>query len=413
MTTVSTGLRPGPSLPVGRRWVAALSVANVAVFVAFYGPLQVLLAEQAQEVAPDSKEAVLGLVTGVGAAASMISNPLFGAISDRTTSRFGRRRPWVLVGALGGAVGLTVLSGVQAVVWMVLGWALVQTTVNAGYAAIMASIPDQVPRTQRGVVGGWVALAQTVGAMVGTGIALVTGGWAAGYLACAVFLVAASAPLLLSSADQPLAKSQRPAFELQQFLKEFWVSPRQHPDFAWAWITRFLVQLGNALGLVYLYYYLQDGVGHGSPDSGVFVLTVTYAVASILTTVVSGALSDRTGRRKVFVSVSGVVMGVATAMLALVPQFGVVVLAAAILGLGFGVFMAVDYAIMTEVLPTAADAGRDLGVINIAAALPQVLAPAIAAPVVALLGGYPVLYALAACLTVLGAVLVVRIRSVP
>lgn len=401
-----------PTAPVRRGWVAALSLANVAVFVAFFGPLQVLLAEQAQDISPDRKEALLGLVTGVGAAVSMVCNPLFGAISDRTTSRFGRRRPWVLAGAIGGAFGLVVLSGVHTVAWMVLGWALVQASVNAGYAAIMASIPDQVPRVERGVVGGWVALAQTVGAMVGTGIAMATGGWAAGYLACAVFLLLASGPFLLSRSDRPLSRSRRPAFELGAFLRDFWVSPREHPDFAWAWATRFLVQLGNSLGLVYLYYFLQDG-GRPDPDTGVFVLTVTYAVASVLTTVVGGKLSDRLGRRRVFVSVSGVVMGVATALLAFVPPWSVVVVAAAILGLGFGVFMAVDYAIMTEVLPTAADAGRDLGVINIAAALPQVVAPALAAPIVAALGGYPVLYGLAATVTVVGAVLVMKIRSVP
>ena len=117
------------------------------------------------------------------------------------------------------------------------------------------------------------------------------------------------------------------------------------------------MQLGNAMGLVYLYYYLQDAIGHDDPAGGVFLLTVIYAVCSVLTTVAGGKLSDRLGRRKIFVTVSGLVLAVATGMLALVPPFGVVVLAAAILGLGFGVFMAVDYAILTEVLPRAADAG--------------------------------------------------------
>ena len=111
-------------------------------------------------------------------------------------------------------------------------------------------------------------------------------------------------------------------------------------------------------------------------------------------------------------TVSGVVMAVATAMLALFPVWPVAIVGAAVLGLGFGVFMAVDYALLTEVLPTAADVGRDLGVINIAAALPQVLAPALAAPLVASAGGYPALYLLAAAMTFLGAVLVGRIRGV-
>jgi MFS family permease len=409
---LATHRPPDPSVPVGRGWVAGLALANLAAFVAFFGPLQVLLAQQAQEVAPGQKEAALGLVTGVGAFVSLVCNPLFGALSDRTRSRFGRRRPWVAMGALAGAAGLAVLSGVHTVAWMVLGWALVQAAVNASYAAVMASIPDQVPRRQRGSVGGWVALAQTLGAMVGVGLAAATGGWAAGYLACAVFLLLMSAPFVLGSHDPPVTGAPRAPLRLKEFARDFWVSPKDHPDFAWAWVTRFLVHVGNALGLVYLYYFLQDAVGYDDPEGGVFVLTVTYAVCSVLTTVFAGKLSDRLGRRKVFVSVSGVVMAVATAMLALLPVWPVAVVGAAVLGLGFGVFMAVDYALLTEVLPAAADVGRDLGVINIAAALPQVLAPAVAAPLVASAGGYPALYLLAAAMVFLGAVLVGRIRGV-
>jgi MFS family permease len=265
--------------------VTALALANLAAYAAFFGALQVLLAQQAEDVSADHKEAVLGLVTGVGAFVSLVANPFFGALSDRTSSRWGKRAPWVVVGAVGGAVGLTLLAGVHAVAWMVLGWAVVQASVNAQYAAVLASIPDQVPRTQRGVVGGWVALAQTVGAMCGVGLALATGSWSVGYLACAVFLLALSCPFVLAQHDpQPVAS--RPDFRVGPFLRDFYVDPRQHPDFGWAWLTRFLVHTGNALGLVYLYYFLDDAVGYADPEGGVFTLTVVYAVCSVLTTVV-------------------------------------------------------------------------------------------------------------------------------
>jgi MFS family permease len=94
------------------------------------------------------------------------------------------------------------------------------------------------------------------------------------------------------------------------------------------------------------------------------------------------------------------------------PTWPGALVAAAVLGLGFGVFTSVDFALMTEVLPKAVDRGKDLGVINIANALPQVLAPALAAPIVTYLGGYPVLYGVAAAFGIAGAVLVFRIRSV-
>jgi MFS family permease len=128
---------------------------------------------------------------------------------------------------------------------------------------------------------------------------------------------------------------------------------------------------------------------------------------------VGGYLSDRSGRRKVYVIVSTAVMAVAAVMLAFVPSFEVVMVAALVLGLGYGVYLAVDQALITQVLPAAADRGRDLGVINIANSAPQVLAPVIAAPIVTGAGGYTTLYVLTAVITLASAVLVTRIRSVP
>lgn len=84
----------------------------------------------------------------------------------------------------------------------------------------------------------------------------------------------------------------------------------------------------------------------------------------------------------------------------------------AVLGLGVGVFTSVDLALMIDVLPEAIDRGKDLGVVNIANSLPQVLAPVVAAPIVSALGGYSTLYAVAAGVTLAGAVLVFQIKSV-
>jgi MFS family permease len=196
------------------------------------------------------------------------------------------------------------------------------------------------------------------------------------------------------------------------FFARFWISPREHPDFAWAWATRFAVNLGNWLGTLYLLYYLDDDVHYPDPDTGVFILSAVYAVVLIATTVVGGVWSDRVGRRKPFVVVSGAVTGVAALTLAVFPTWAGAVAGAAILGAGFGVYLSVDFALVTEVLPSAEDRARDLGVITIAVSLSQVLAPAIAAPIVALTGGYVTLYAIAALVCFVGSAFVGRIRSV-
>ncbi|KUM90727.1 MFS transporter [Streptomyces pseudovenezuelae] len=400
---------------VGKGWTASLSLANVAIWVGWYGPLQILLARQAEDFAPGtgmSKETLLAWVTGVGAVVSLAANPFFGALSDRTTARWGRRSPWIVAGAAGGALSLLVLAGAGGLWLMTLGWCLVQLTLNAAFAAVTAAVPDRVPRLQRGAVGGWIGAAQILGAVVGTGLATAAGGIAAGYAACAVFTLAGVLPYVLRHQDLRLAFTDRPAWSWRSFARGFWLSPRRYPDFAWAWVTRFLINLSNALVLLYLLYYLRDGLHHDDPEQGVLILTAVDSVALLATVVVGGVWSDRVGRRKPFVRWSGVLMAVATALLALWQTWPSAIIVAALLGVGLGVFMSVDFALMTDVLPTALDRGKDLGVINIANSLPQVAAPALAAPIVTHLGGYRVLYGVAAVVGLAGAVLVGRIRSV-
>ncbi len=198
----------------------------------------------------------------------------------------------------------------------------------------------------------------------------------------AVVLLVLAVPYSLGSRDLALAPDERPApFDWGAFLRSFWISPREHPDFAWAWITRFLVNLGNALGLLYLLYYLQDAIGFSSDQAAdrVFVLTATYAAVLMATAVAFGVWSDRSGKRKVFVIWSGVVGACATLLLAVAQTWPAAVLAAVLMGVGYGIYTSVDFALITQVLPGAEDRAKDLGVINIANALPQVAAPPIAA----------------------------------
>ncbi|MEU6350586.1 MFS transporter [Streptomyces sp. NPDC047072] len=404
-----------PVARVGRGWTASLSLANVAIWVGWYGPLQILLARQAEDFAPGtgmSKETLLAWVTGVGAAVSLVANPFFGALSDRTTARRGRRTPWIVAGSAGGALSLLLLAGADGLWLMTLGWCLVQLTLNASFAAVTAAVPDRVPRLQRGVVGGWLGAAQILGAVVGTALATAAGGIAAGYAACAVFTLAGVAPYVLRHRDLRLAPADRPPWSSRAFVRGFWLSPRRYPDFGWAWLTRFLINLSNALVILYLLYYLRDRLHYDDPEQGVLILTAVDSVALLATVVVGGVWSDRTGRRKPFVKWSGVLMALATALLSFWQTWPSAIVAAALLGVGLGVFMSVDFALMTDVLPRALDRGKDLGVINIANALPQVAAPALAAPIVTHLGGYRVLYGVAAAVGLAGAVLVGRIRSV-
>jgi MFS family permease len=398
-----------PSERVSAGWVVRFALAWIGLYAGLFGPLQVLLPQQVEALAPTNKEATLALVLGAGAACSLVANPLFGALSDRTRSRFGRRRPWIAVGFGGGAVAVGLLAAAPAVPFVVLGWCAAQILLNAPFAALSAAVPDEVPAAQRGTAAGYLGLAFVVGVGVGTGLAVLGGATATGYVLCGLAALLCSLPYILLGRHAPEPGS---TWRWGEFLRGFWINPVRHPDFGWGWLTRFLVNLGNAVVLLYLFFFLTDVVGIADPASGVLILTAVYSVAMLGSVVVAGILSDRTGRRRAFVTGGALVMAGAAVLISVWPAWPGTVAAAVALGIGFGAYSAVDFALLTQVLPAARDRGKDLGVLNIASSLPQVLAPAIAAPIVTGLGGYSALYLVAAAIEVLGAVLVYRIRSV-
>jgi MFS family permease len=387
--------------------------------MAFFTPIQVLLPLQLAGIDEDGKVAAFGLVTGFGALVAVVANPLAGALSDRTTSRFGRRHPWTLGGVVVGAAALCLLGLQTSVIGVLLCWCLAQAALNASYASLNAGIPDHVPVRQRAVVSGWIGFPQALGLVVGAVVVtmLVTDIPAA-YAVIGIAAAAMALPFVLSTPDPPLPREARRPLTWRDLKDTFWVSPRAHPDFAWAWFTRFLVMLGNATGTLYLLFFLQDAVGYEqlfpghTADEGVLVLTLLYTAGVIATSVAGGVLSDRMNRRKPLVVASSAVMTVAALLLTFWHTWPAAIAAAAIMGAGFGVYLSVDQALITQVLPAASDRAKDLGIINIAATAPQVLGPALAALIVSSAAGYSGLYALSAIVTLLGGILVWPIKSV-
>ena len=218
-----------PTGAVSRLWVLWLALISIGVWSGFFGPIQVLLAQQAEAIDSAHKETALALVLFAGALVSTVLNPVWGAFSDRTVLPIGRRLPWVLGGLAVGVLAMVVLSQAGTILVMALGWALAQAGLNAMLAAITATVPDQVPSRQRGAIGGWLAIAQTVGVVAGSGIAVATGSIAAGYFATAAVLVVLSTPYCLDSRDIALAPEDREPFDLGRFVRSFWVSRARTP----------------------------------------------------------------------------------------------------------------------------------------------------------------------------------------
>lgn len=417
-----------PTAAVTPGFIAVLALTNLGIWTAFFTPIQFLLPLQVEAIDPVAKEASLGVVVAVGALVSLVASPIAGAFSDRTSSRLGRRRSWVLWPTLAAVAVLVLMGGLTTIGGLVLGWALGQLTLNASYAAVTAMLPDQVPIAQRGTVGAVVGAAQPLGVIVGSLIAtMVPGdntaptGQNARYVVVGVVVALTAVLFVARMRDPQLARERVPALHPGPFVRGFWIDPRQHPDFAWVFVTRFLVILGTAFVTTYLLYFTRDVLGRSPEEAGDTVAAILqfYIVALLVFALIAGPISDRVGRVKPFVIGASLLCAAAIVVLAFARTQGMATLAAALMGAGFGAYTAVDLALISRVLPSAGDRARDLGIINIANALPQVLAPLIASIWITVLKttsyefAYQTLYLFAAVVTVLGAVLVVKIRSVP
>jgi MFS family permease len=412
-----------PTVPVKRGWITLLFLANIGLWLGVYAPIQVLLPEQvaslhdhvAKNGVPSGADAVLlSVVMGVGAIAGLIANPVIGTLSDRTTSARGRRHPWTLGCALIAALGIIVVAASPSVAVMAVGWFIAELGLGGMLATLTAALPDRVPVSQRGTLGALIGIAQMLGTVLGALIVtVIITRMAAGYAACAVIVVAGAAVFALRTTDEPLPVGHRPQVAVSVALRSLWVSPRAYPDFGWGWLTHFLINLGNDLGTLYLLYFLAKAAHYHDPQTGLLILMALYAVALLAAGTVCGALSDRSGRRKPFVIGSAVVMAAAAAILAISPTWHLALVAAPLLGAGFGTYWAAAPALLTQVLPAAADRAKDLGLINTAYNLALVVAPLVAGVVLGLMNSYPALFALAGVVTIMAGWTVGRVRSVP
>ncbi|WP_424188281.1 MFS transporter [Actinokineospora sp. G85] len=399
--TTRAPARPVEPQPVSRAWTARFALACTGMWLAFLTPALAQLARQAEQFAPGGKEALLGLATGVGAVVTAVAVPVFGAASDRTRTSWGRRRPWIAAGVVVAAGGLGWLAVAGGPVELVLGWVVAQVGLSAVQAGLMAAIPDSVPRPQLGAVAGWAGMTQMLGALLGTVLVnQVVTDLGSGYLACAAVAVLAVAPFLVGHREAPAAPARRAPGRVVVTA-----------DLAWTWAGRFLVTLGFALVTQYLLYYLTDEQHLADPRGAASTLTAVTVLGAMVAAVTAGRWSDRLGRQRVFVVAGGAVMGAGAVLLALTPAWPLTVLAAGLVGVGFGGFLAVDLAVVALVLPSAADTGRDLGVFAAAAAASQIVAPVLAVPVIAF-GGYPGLYLVTALVTVSGGLCVKKVRAV-
>jgi len=412
---------PGAPAREPRSYLPTLFIANVGLLLAILTPVIVSMAFKLQHITGTATEATsaLGLVLGVGALVALLANPIAGRLSDRTASRLGMRRPWLIGSSFVMAAALGVV-GIAGEVWLVLiAWSVAQIAANAVMAAMNATIADQVPPGRRGRVSGVIGMGASIAILAGAASAnLLPMDWARflvpgviGFVAVTVFAVTLRDRRLDAAAVQPL--------RFRDLVGSFSINLRKWPDFGWVWLTRFLVGFAYVGVGAFLPLYLTERfhLGEQQAVQTILVANLVSTLASFVAGPLGGWLSDRVGKRRPFVVVAGAILVVGLVLLAFAPNVTVVVVSQFFIGFGGGCFFAVDIALATQVLPTTGDTAKDLGVMSIANALPQSLAPVVAPPIIAVgaataLGGFAAFYLVGAVVALGGALAVYRVKGV-
>lgn len=371
------------------------------------------------QLAPQDKVAILGGVGAIGAVVALVVQPVWGLLSDRTRSRWGRRAPWILGGVIGLSVSFLGLTAVGSVALVLVAAAFIALFYAMVAAPLAAVVPDRTPESRRGVFSALGSLGIFVGALLGIVFASVfVSTLATGFAVMAVVVLVGGLPFALWLRERPVdagGTPDRPAERatVAETLKSFAIDPREHPDFFWAFFARLVLMVGYWSIVSFQLYILDDYIGLGLAKANeLFPVTTTILFLGIILAVVpSGLVSDRIGRRKPFVVVSSIIVAGSTIVPILWPTVTGALVSVAVGGLGIGIYFAVDQALMTQVLPDATSAGKDLGVLNIAQAGGQVLAPLVASLVIGF-SGYAALYAFSTVMAVLAAFAVLPIRSV-
>jgi MFS family permease len=405
-----------------RDWMLIISLAVVffVLLTLYVAVLQVLLPNQIQNFDPAGKATNLGVLFAITSVFSTTITPLSGALSDRTRSRFGRRTPWIVLGALIGGGALILVPYAHGMAAITATWLVASISLNSMQTPIITVIAERLPPGERGVASGVVGAAMTGGVSAGT----VFGGLFAhdmrfAYGVLGLGIIAACLAFVFLNPEPKPKLEPPPLFRLGAFLRSFWVSPREYPDFAWAFFGRFTIYMGYQAIVTYLLYILEDHIGLSQADANRMIArlaSITF-VALIFASVGSGWLSDRIRRRKPLVFGAALFMAAAAAAPVIAPSIPGMIVYAVLIGIGYGAFMSVDLALMTQVLPKrpgASDSvGKDLGILTTAINVPQILSPVLAAALLGATGNnYAVLFIAAGAFVFIGSFLVLPIRSV-
>ncbi len=333
-----------------------------------------------KDIVPGGEEGTLwGRVVMVGAIWAMVGPGLFGYLSDKTNSRFGRWRPYLAIGSGITVIALFLLINAKETKnynLIVFGYLLLQMSDDLATGPYSMLIPGLVPENQRGRACGIMGLFQFGAQVVGGIVALLLGDFKLILMTIAAVNVLCAIITLTTVKEDPVRESESSVRFFEGLAK-----PWKNPDFRWAWLTRFLNALGFYLILSYLSLYLVTRVKEftlfgisvaNSATEAVFVLALLISLLAAVGSIVGGKLADSIGRKKVIYA-SGTLMTVLLPPFAFFPNFTIISCLAIFFGIAYGAYESAGWAIVSDVLPNRSELAKDMGIWQSSIATPQIL----------------------------------------
>ncbi|WP_337059748.1 MFS transporter [Kineococcus sp. G2] len=410
----STGTS-APTAPLPRGFVPLLVLAAVGAGAAQMSAALLTLTLKATALDATGAAGIIALSSGIAGAFTICALPTVGALSDRSRSRFGRRRPYLVAGAASFAMGGTLLVTAPNVPLFVLAHLLISLGFIAAGVATTALLADRLPADRRGPAAAFLSLSTAMGALLGMAVVQPFGANLAPVVGVPTALAVGAMLLLAAVLREERSTQPRTPLHLREVIGIFWVNPLRFPDFALVFSSRLLVFCGvaalNGFQALYLLQHL-----HLEPVqlSGAILLTVVVNCGlSLLVAPAIGKLSDRLDVRRPFILVAALVLSAGLVVATRATDLPSYLVACAVIALGQGVYFAVELALATRVLPDLQNPAKDLALIKVADNLPVPLVAAAAPALLAIGGGgnYAALFSAGALCAVVGGVLILFIRG--
>ena len=342
--------------------------------IAYVPLLTLLLPMQVEVISPEQKLGLLSLATVAGAIAASVANLFAGMASDRGAGRPTGRRPWIIGGLVATLLSYVVLRGCTTPTQVVVGVVLFQVAVNALLAPLMALVADEVPDSQKGLMGGLMGAAYPLGFVAGVAAtASPTFGVGAGLAITGTLVVIAMLPFLVimrrrvgvTAAAETTPNNQRAG----------------RRNLLLVWTARLLIQVAGSILFTYYLFYFQTvdrGGVEGDLTADVAKVAAVAALVSVPLSIGLGRLADLVGRRRFILAGTVGVMAVGLTMMGLAPQWMPATVGYGLFAVACALFLALQQTYAMQLLPSAHHRGRDLGILNLTNTLPAVVSPGLA-----------------------------------